>query len=62
MLTFDKTIKDGYHYQLKVYLENYIVQDCEHTDAYREKYGECCCDSHRYQDQDIRGIMRDFYY
>ncbi len=57
-----KAIIDGYHDHLKVFLKNYIVQDCEHSAAYRKKYGERCCDSHRHHGQDIRGLMRDYYY
>ncbi len=65
MLSANKTSKaiiNGYHYQLKVSLKNFIVQDCEHSDSYRDKYGECCCNSHRHHGQDIRGLMRDHYY
>ncbi len=57
-----KAIIDGYHDHLKVFLKNYIVQDCEHSAAYRKEYGECCCNSHRYRGKDIRSLMRDHYY
>ncbi len=65
MLTEYKTSKaviDGYHSHFKVFLKNYIVQDCEHSGAYRKKYGECCCNSHRYHGKDIRELMRDYYH
>ncbi len=54
MLTAYKTIKNGYDYHLHVHIENYIIQDCNHLDEYREVVEENCCNSHKYRGQDIR--------
>ncbi len=56
-----KVIKDAYHYHLKVQLKDYIVQDCNHSDAYRERLREDCCNSHKYRGQDIRKQLRRYY-
>ncbi len=54
MLTADKTIKDGDHNYLQVNLKSDIIQDCKHSDEYRERVGGNCCDLYRYRAQDIR--------
>ncbi len=56
-------VKGGYHYHFKVWLRNYIVQDCKHSDKYRERVEEeHCCNSHKYQGKDIRELMSNYYY
>ncbi len=59
-LVIDKIAKDGYHYHLKLWLKDYIVQECKHSDSYRERFGEHCCNSHKYQDQDIRELLKEY--
>ncbi len=53
--------KDGYHYHLKLWLKDYIVQDCKHSDGFRERFGGHCCNSRKYLGQDIRELMKEFY-
>ncbi len=58
MLTAYKTIKNGYDYHLHVHLENYIIQDCNHSGDYHKRFDEDCCNSHRYRGQDIRKQLK----
>lgn len=52
---------DGFDYHLKLWLKDYIVQDGNHSDAYRERFGLNCCNSHKYKGQDIRELLKEYY-
>ncbi len=59
--TEDGITKDGYHYHFKLWLKNYIVLDCKHSDGYRRRFGKRCCNSHKYQGKDIRKLLQKYY-
>ena len=48
-------VKNGFDYNLQVWVKDWIVQDCGHPDPMkRGKYS--CCEAHRLAGQDIRSI------
>jgi len=44
-------VKDGFDYELQVWVRDYIVQDCGHR-----HFGAACCNAHILRRQDIRKI------
>ena len=41
-------VKNGFDYNLQVWVKNYIIQDCGHE--------VCRCEARQYQGQDIRQV------
>ncbi len=48
----------GYDYDLQVWVKGYIVQNCGHTEAFRQSSGSICCNGYKFAGQDIRTITR----
>lgn len=45
-------VKDGFDYNLQVWVENYIIQKCGHKTDFR-----CNCNGRKLEGQDIRGLL-----
>ncbi len=48
-------IKNGYDYQLQVWVEDYVIMNCNHPESMRTD-GKICCQQWILQGKDIRTI------
>lgn len=49
-------VRNGYDYDLQVWVTDYIIEDCGHTDTYRFQVSQTCCNAHKYRSEDIREV------
>ena len=58
--TVDKMVNGvlqyGFDYDLQVWVKDFIVQPCGHTDQYRAEHGNYCCNGWIYRNHDIRQL------
>ena len=52
-------VKDGFDYSLQFWIEDYIVQNCGHTNNFRARRGGNCCNGFKYAGQDIRQLLHN---
>ncbi len=54
---FDATgvIRNGFDYELQVWVKQYIILGCGHPASMRPK-GESCCNQHKHAGKDIRTV------
>jgi len=52
----NNAIKDGFDYDLQVWIKNFIIQNCGH-----KKDFACNCNGKKFSGQDIRNIKKGKY-
>ena len=50
-------LRNGYDYDLQLWVIDYIIPDCGHTDDCRASRGGHCCNAHKFAGRDWREVM-----
>ncbi len=48
-------IRNGFNYDLQIWIEDYIIQDCGHRGGNTPELP--CCNARKYRNKDIRDIL-----